>query len=122
MSTFLNRLDALFLRILERTFGFLCYGSWLAAVVVLGLQIILYLKNGAWLSLSVIDGLVHLSGERPSAWLLHPQDWIGLHNLLDKLPLSLGLLLLGVVAFVLLLKTAAEDELRKERLQREKQE
>src|SRR5215510_5171308 len=103
------------------TFGFLCYGSLFAAVVVLGYQIIFYLQNGVWRPLSAIDGLVHLSGENSSDWLLHPQDWIGLHNLLDKTPLSLALFLLAVVAFFLLLKIVAEDELRKERLQRKEQ-
>jgi hypothetical protein len=54
------------------------------AVGVLGYQIIFYLKNGAWQPLSVIDGFVYLSQERPSLWLLYPQDWIGLHKLLEQ--------------------------------------
>lgn len=101
---------------------------------VLGYQIIFYLKNGAWQPLSVIDGLVYLSQERPSLWLLYPQDWIGLHKLLEAIPLSLGIALLGVLwAIVTAMIKVKYDELKndynenlrnkllKEREQRQKQ-
>jgi len=51
------------------------------AVVVLGYQISLFLKHGVWVALSVIDGVAHITRPNPPAWLLFPDDWVGVHKL-----------------------------------------
>jgi hypothetical protein len=73
---------------------------WLAAVYLFGYQIFLYLKHGAWESISVIDGLIRFNKKTPSLWLLYPQDWIGLHELLEKIPMTFGLIILSVIWFI----------------------
>jgi len=92
----------LFVRIFERIFYCLYFGFCFAGIGVLGHQTIFYLRKSAWkpLSVTVIDGLLHLNRKSPPDWLLDPQDWIGLHNLLDRTPLSLALFLLGLVCVV----------------------
>jgi hypothetical protein len=66
----------------------------LAGLGVLGLQIYGYLKIGEWKSVSL------LSVAAPQLpWLNNPQSWLGLHaivrNVLDIMPLSLALVLVG---------------------------
>jgi hypothetical protein len=93
----------LFVRIFERVFTYLYCGLCFGGIAVFAHQIISYLRNGAWKPLSVIDGLLYLTQKRPPDWLLYPQDWIGLHNLLDRTPVSLALIFLGGLVWLVAL-------------------
>ena len=70
--------------------------SLLGGLFIIGMQIFFYLKEGAWNSVSIIDGLVELNLK----WAINPQDWLGLWNILDFLPLSVSLLVLGFIILV----------------------
>jgi hypothetical protein len=68
----------------------------LAGLILIGLQIYGWLRNGDWQSVSAIDGLRFFSS---NPWLLAPQDWIGVHSILSRLPLSVSLLAIGYFFF-----------------------
>jgi hypothetical protein len=93
----------LVMRISERIFTYVYNGFWFAGMAVFIHQITFYLRKGEWKPLSVIDGLQYLTRNRPVDWLLFPQDWIGIHNLLDGTPLSLALILLGGLVWLVAL-------------------
>jgi hypothetical protein len=48
-------------------------------------QCYLYLLVGEWHSISMLSVMKYIG----IAWALHPQSWIGLHKILDFLPLAL---------------------------------
>jgi hypothetical protein len=64
----------------------------LAAVGILGWQVYSYLKLGVWQPLSVVTALVWLN----DPWARSPTDWLGVHKMLDEMPLSLGAFLAGM--------------------------
>ena len=66
--------------------GILCLG----ALALWGYEIYIWFKAGAWPGFSL---LMLVDGE----WAKNPQDWIGLHILLSKIPLPLPPFLLGIV-------------------------
>jgi hypothetical protein len=68
----------------------------LAGLILIGLQIYGWLRNGEWQSVTVLDGL-RLFWSNP--WLFAPQDWIGVHSILSRLPLSISLLVIGYFFF-----------------------
>jgi hypothetical protein len=96
--------------------------AFLAAVFVLGYQVYLYLKSGAWVALSVIDGLLYLFRKNPPLWLLYPDDWVGVHKLLDKTPLAVGFVILGILWLLVVGFLGAKLEEYQERKQREAEE
>jgi hypothetical protein len=55
-----------------------------AAAVILAWQLYSYLRFGAWPALSIVTLLNLLQ----IGWAQAPRDWIGLHALLDAIPLS----------------------------------
>jgi len=55
-------------------------------------QVYYYLKDGVWYSLSVINGLQNMPGTEKFNWLSNPDNWIGLWNVLDFIPLSITFL------------------------------
>ncbi|ABM02104.1 hypothetical protein Ping_0237 [Psychromonas ingrahamii 37] len=67
----------------------------ISAVCVFVFQTYTYLKSGVWLPLSVIDGFSTIGFE----WAKNPTDWIGLWELVDQVPLSVGLFLIGLYVF-----------------------
>ncbi len=85
-------------------------------------QVYLYLKHGEWTALSVIDGLLYLLRENPPIWLLYPHDWVGVHKLLDKTPLALGLFILGIFWLAVIGFLVFKLEEYQERKQREAEE
>jgi hypothetical protein len=90
-----------------------------AAVCVVVYQVYLYLKHGTWVSLSVLDALLYLLRKNPPPWLLYPDDWVGVHKLLDKTPLALCLVILGIVWIVIVGFLGAKLEEYHERKQRD---
>jgi hypothetical protein len=69
----------------------------ISGVLILGVQIYEYLRNGSWHSLSVISLLQFFDVE----WALMPSDWMGLYNMMDIVPLSLAALVAGFLIFIL---------------------
>jgi heme/copper-type cytochrome/quinol oxidase subunit 2 len=72
---------------------------------------------------AVIDGLLYLFGKNSPSWFLYPDDWVGVHKLLDKTPLALGLVILGIFWLVVigfLVFKLAEYQERKQREAEEK--
>lgn len=65
----------------------------LGGAVALAHQSYQWLRFSYWEPLSVITALRWL--EVP--WALRPQDWFGLHKLLDGIPLFVGLPVVGLV-------------------------
>lgn len=71
-----------------------------AGFFIIGLQCFAWLRSGIWFPMSLIDGL-HLISQSP--WITDPQDWIGIHDLLEEAPLSAiligggGLFLFGIL-------------------------
>jgi hypothetical protein len=66
----------------------------LGALGILGYQIYFYLRSGYWLSISIITALGWLESE----WALNPTQWLGLHEILDSIPLSVTSLALGFIS------------------------
>ena len=64
----------------------------LSAFGIVGWQVYAYLKLGAWQALSVVTALVWLNVD----WARSPHDWVGVHKLLDGMPLSLTAFLAGI--------------------------
>jgi hypothetical protein len=63
-----------------------------AAIAIVGWQVYTYLKVGAWQSLSVITALLWLHID----WARSPHDWMGVHKVLNGIPLSLTAFLMGI--------------------------
>lgn len=61
-------------------------------VLVLGWQVIQFLQLGEWTSVSIVTGLNMLDSE----WAESPEQWIGLHGILDFVNLGVGLFLAGL--------------------------
>ena len=66
----------------------------LGAFGILGYQIYFYLRSGYWLSISIITALGWLESE----WALNPTQWLGLHKILNSVPLSVASLAFGFIA------------------------
>lgn len=64
----------------------------LAGLAIVGLQTYAWLRSGVWFPFSVIDGAKLIFEYQ---WLAMPVDWIGLHNVLTKIPLSVVLVFGG---------------------------
>lgn len=94
----------------------------MAAVLIAGYQLYGYLKHGVWVALSVIDGLLYLSSNKPSPWLLYPDDWVGLHKLLEETPLALSAVIIGILWTVVFGFLCAKVEEYQERKRRKPQE
>ena len=77
---------------------------------VVGYQVVVYLRSGQWMKLSAIDGFKYFISRDTWSWLWSPQDWIGIHELLESTPLSLFLVLIvsGIVAWIGAMKGAAD--------------
>jgi hypothetical protein len=65
--------------------------GFLACFVILFRQCVKYLQIGEWPSLSVIDALHYFGSE----WARAPDAWLGVHDLLDFMPMSFAAVLLG---------------------------
>lgn len=70
--------------------------GFLACLAILGWQCLTYLKVGAWPSLSALDVAIRLVPESSSDWLLAPDKWIGVHNIMGALPASVTVWLVGL--------------------------
>jgi hypothetical protein len=68
----------------------------LGGLGVLGWQVYEYLRLGVWTPISIITALEWMQVQ----WAYSPNDWVGLHNILEKMPLSMAMFtpaLFGIV-------------------------
>ena len=64
-----------------------CVGLGLfAAIGILGWQVLDWLKTGDWHALTLMSTLASIGVE----WAARPQSWIGIHNLLKEIPLTVA--------------------------------
>jgi len=56
-------------------------------------QVLFYLKDNIWHSISIITALQWFDNK----WAQNPETWVGLWNVLEFLPLSLSLIVLGLI-------------------------
>jgi hypothetical protein len=66
----------------------------LAGAVIIGLQTLAYFYHGSWVPFSLIEFSLLFSS---SPWLVEPHEWIGVHNILSKIPASLTLIGVGIL-------------------------
>ena len=66
----------------------------LSGLAVLGYQTFLFLRDGEWISYSLLY-LVKILPNGILLWARDPDSWFGLHKILNDLPLSGDLLLVG---------------------------
>lgn len=79
--------DDLVMRIIAGAFA-------LAGISVIGVQVVNFLYHGSWEPVSLITGLQWLGAN--SEWLQSPNSWVGLHSVLEFIPLSLTFLITGL--------------------------
>lgn len=73
-------------------FGFLLI---LGGVCIWIYQIYNWLKDAEWKSVSLLSPLSYYSPFYN--WVYYPSDWIGFHNLLGYIPLSVTLIITGAL-------------------------
>ncbi len=78
----------------EEIFFLFLMGLFITGPAILIWQMYKYLRFGSWSALSVIDAIKWCNVQ----WAASPRDWIGLHQILEWMPLSvLPILLVGLV-------------------------
>jgi hypothetical protein len=68
----------------------------IGSVCLLGWQVYEYLRYNIWTSVSVITALGWIN----VGWAFNPTDWLGLYNILIKMPLCLIMFVLGFFVLV----------------------
>lgn len=58
---------------------------------VVGWQVYEYLRYNIWTPVSVVTALEWMKIQ----WALNPTDWVGLYNILRKVPLSVAMIVSG---------------------------
>ncbi len=61
-------------------------------------QIYYWLKYAEWNSFSLLFPLSYISEIRE--WVSYPYEWVGVHKILDFLPLSITLLMVGFLFII----------------------
>jgi len=101
------------------------YGCLVAFLVLIGIQVYRWIRDGEWTHFGVIEGLRALmsrccvsdpdSGRLAALmhWFDAPVDWLGLHRLLDVLPASLALFMLSILGNSLFIYCRDRLEMRK---------
>ena len=77
-----------------------------ACLFILLSQCLKFLQSGTWPSISVVDALRFFGSE----WATYPDAWLGVHNFLNSLPVSIGAVILGFLPlslFVLVARSSA---------------
>ena len=74
--------------------GFIIGGLiFLSGLAVIGWQIFNYMKDGIWNSVSIITAMQYFGNK----WSLNPVEWTGLWNTLEFIPLSITLIVFGIL-------------------------
>ncbi|HUU72107.1 MAG TPA: hypothetical protein VMW70_05755 [Burkholderiales bacterium] len=71
----------------------------LAALGVVGWQALNWMKTDEWQTLTVLAGLSSVGVE----WATRPDSWLGIHNLLKHVPLSVAVFWTGMLPALLLM-------------------
>lgn len=69
-------------------------GLFLGGWATLGTQIYWYLQSAVWTPLSIIGGL-RMVISKSDNWIFAPGSWLGVHSLLDSVPASAALVIIG---------------------------
>ena len=92
----IRNLESKFIGFIEIIFGIvkLSFGAFLvfSGLGLIVYQVYFYLKKAIWKSISIIDGLDYIGFD----WSENPIDWVGIWTILDKMPLSLFLIILSL--------------------------
>jgi hypothetical protein len=94
-------------RFFEALSVLLLIGGLVAGIGIIGWQAITWLESAVWVPVSVLAALKWLG----IPWALAPTDWLALHKALDFIPLSITLVITGIVVAYML--WAYADHLRK---------
>lgn len=75
-------------------------GIALVAPILLGLgilawQVLAYLMLGTWHPISVVAALAHFE----FGWAANPAEWLGLHSILETIPVSAALIVGGLLFY-----------------------
>ncbi len=82
-------------------FGLYTFGcTFSASVAIVCWQIYQYFRYGIWPDLTVID-ILH---EFKNSWSFHPNDWLGVYQMLNSFPFSLFVFLAGLIVLVLAIR------------------
>ncbi len=82
--------------------AFCASAGFTVAMCTVGFQLYHLVRFGEWMPISVIWVLQRARVE----WALYPGDWIGVHKLLDWLPLSLASVVMGLIPAVIWLTSS----------------
>ncbi len=74
----------------------LMLGWLLTPLVIVGWQVYGYLRHAIWQPLSVLDILLFINVK----WATIPTDWIGLHQILELTPMSVGIVILSAFIYL----------------------
>ena len=77
--------------------GLWLFGCLLAGFGSLLVQSVHWLRYGYWDGLNSLTIVAFFGGADAEQWIANPQDWFGLHQLLEWLPQSAGLCIIGVI-------------------------
>lgn len=72
------------------------------SLLLLGFQLLAYLKDGFWTGISVLDAVRYVSPQSPYSWINSPSEWLGVHAILSAAPAAVAGLLGGLLVGVLL--------------------
>jgi len=70
-----------------------------AALGVLGWQALTWMKTGEWPMLTLMTGLASFGVD----WASSPESWIGIHNLLAYVPLTVAVFWAGMIPALILM-------------------
>jgi len=71
----------------------------IAALGVIGWQALNWMKTDEWQSLTVLTGLASFG----VPWATSPTNWLGIHNVLQHVPLSIAVFWTGMLPALLLM-------------------
>lgn len=96
MNTPINiTLDSVFMAVV----GLACAAFVGGLAVPLGLQVLRFLRSGEWVPFSGLDAMALFSD---STWLRSPDDWLGIHRMMDAIHGGLFLMVVfGLIGWVL---------------------
>jgi len=73
--------------------------TFISALGVIGWQALNWMKTDQWQTLTVLTGLSSAGVQ----WAAQPDSWLGIHNLLEHVPLSVAVFWTGMLPALLLM-------------------
>lgn len=90
----------------QNFFWLLVYSPVLTGIGLFCYQVYIWLRTGEWTAYSVLYGLSYFDNLKE--WVVYPTSWIGIHKLLDKIPLSLFLIVVWCCLFFVVISIINE--------------